>query len=301
MVSVSALNAFETIARRYELHGVLGQGGMGIVYEAFDRLTATRVALKIVRAGSATPDQTPKASRISLANEFRTLAALRHPNIISVMDYGFTDHDQPYFTMEILDLPQNILQFSQMLGLNMHAKTCLLIELLQGLAYLHRHGVVHRDIKPDNLLYSGGKLRLLDFGLVSEANLVSDLSGTLAYIAPEIFSGSTCSAPSDLYAVGLIAYELYTGHFPYQTRNITKLMHSIQHETPDMHPVAAVTNPDVTAVIARLLTRDRNTRYSDAASVVVDLLSASGMPLTSEDAVIRESFLQAAPFVGRQT
>ncbi|MBK8033936.1 MAG: protein kinase [Chloroflexi bacterium] len=301
MVSVSALNAFETIARRYELHGVLGQGGMGIVYEAFDRLTATRVALKIVRAGSATPDQTPKASRISLANEFRTLAALRHPNIISVMDYGFTDHDQPYFTMEILDLPQNILQFSQMLGLNMHAKTCLLIELLQGLAYLHRHGVVHRDIKPDNLLYSGGKLRLLDFGLVSEANLVSDLSGTLAYIAPEIFSGSTCSAQSDLYAVGLIAYELYTGHFPYQTRNITKLMHSIQHETPDMHPVAAVTNPDVTAVIARLLTRDRNTRYSDAASVIVDLLRASDMPLTSEDAVIRESFLQAAPFVGRET
>ncbi len=297
---MTALISFETIARRYELHGLLGQGGMGIVYEAFDRLTATRVALKVVRAGSSLPDQTPNASRMSLANEFRTLASLRHPNIISVMDYGFTDEDLPFFTMEILDTPQNILQFSQMLGRNLPAKTCLLIELLQGLAYLHRHDIVHRDIKPDNLLYSGGRLRLLDFGLVSEANLVSDLSGTLAYIAPEVFTGNTCSPQSDLYAVGLIAYEVYTGNFPYQTRNITKLIYSIQHHTPDLQSLAEVTNPQVAAVIARLLERDRSARYSDAASAIVDLLRASDMPLPSEDALIRESFLQAAPFVGRK-
>ncbi len=300
LVPMTALISFETIARRYELHGLLGQGGMGMVYEAFDRLTATRVALKVVRTGSSLPHQTPNASRMALANEFRTLASLRHPNIISVMDYGFTDEDLPFFTMEILDTPQNILQFSQMLGRNLPAKTCLLIELLQGLAYLHRHGIVHRDIKPDNLLYSGGRLRLLDFGLVSEANLVSDLSGTLAYIAPEVFNGNTCSAQSDLYAVGLIAYEVYTGDFPYQTRNITKLIHSIQHHTPDLQAVAEATNPQVAAVIARLLERDRSARYSDAAGAIVDLLRASDMPLPSEDALIRESFLQAAPFVGRK-
>lgn len=288
------------VSSRYALLKHLGQGGMGVVYEAIDRVTGTSIALKLVRSTvvqRVEPLPATNAERVALAKEFRTLAALRHPRIINVLDYGFTAADLPYFTMELLKSPRNIFDYSR--TLDYVAKTRLLIDLLEGLAYLHRHGIVHRDLKPDNILIDEDSLKLLDFGLASD-ELVGDLAGTLAYIAPEVFNGRTCSPRSDLYAVGLIGYELYCGAFPYNTKNIAKLMQWIQSGMPDLAVLEAATNAKLATVIGRLLQKDPANRYHDAPSVIAELSAAARLPPYDEDPLIRESFLQAAPFVGRE-
>src|SRR5258706_15531538 len=149
-------------------------------------------------------------TRLALAEEFQLLASLRHPNIISVLDYGFDDGN-PYFTMELLDHAQTILECGR--GQPLAAQVGLLVQVLQALAYLHRRGVIHHDLKPGNVLVTGEQVKLLDFGLSVMRKQRSDdggtTSGTLAYLAPEVLSGLPSDETSDLYAVGVIAYELF--------------------------------------------------------------------------------------------
>ena len=102
-------------------------------------------------------------NRLALTKEFRLLSSLRHPHIIKVLDYGFDDNLTPYYTMELLENPQTILEAGE--GLNFGGKWRLIMQLLQALQYLHRRGVLHRDLKPDNVLVVEGQVKVLDFGL----------------------------------------------------------------------------------------------------------------------------------------
>src|SRR5579859_5272449 len=145
-------SVFQGVSSRYQLVTVIGHGGMGVVYRAWDRLTGQMVALKKVNA-IYDPSEATRDSldfRIALAQEFKMLASLRHPNIISVLDYGFDDARQPYFTMELLEDAPNLL----VAGLKgtLERKIQLVVQMFQALAYLHRRGIVHRDLKPDNVL-----------------------------------------------------------------------------------------------------------------------------------------------------
>ena len=163
MLATSAL----LVAKRYEVQTLIGQGGMGAVYRVRDRLSGELVALKRValdrvakREFSRAPQHaeplpgsstlsSPRALRIALAQEFRTLAALRHPNIVSVLDYGFDDAHLPFFTMEYLRDTQDLLTASLLLPLE--EKLELIAQLLRALSYLHRHAILHRDLKPSNV------------------------------------------------------------------------------------------------------------------------------------------------------
>ncbi len=153
------------IGRRYELEGLIGHGGMGRVFRALDRLTGQRVALKQVamglpakgpgRGGTPASDEPParQTNRIALAHEFRTLATLRHPNIVSVLDYGFDENREPFFTMELLDKPRDLLRATS--ALSLPEKLDILAQLLRALTYLHRCNIVHRDLKPRNRFHIG--------------------------------------------------------------------------------------------------------------------------------------------------
>ncbi|MFN8487371.1 MAG: serine/threonine-protein kinase [Caldilineaceae bacterium] len=185
--------AMPQISQRYRLLNLLGSGGMGVVYRAYDRLTGQTVALKQVQVA---PQALAFASRpvtsdttsllLALAQEFKLLASLRHPHIISVLDYGFAADRQPYFTMELLEQPQTLLTAAS--GQPLSVQVELLIQSLQALAYLHRRGILHRDLKPENVLVSQGRVRVLDFGLsmVREQGGSGDISGSLLYMAPEV-------------------------------------------------------------------------------------------------------------------
>jgi tetratricopeptide (TPR) repeat protein len=297
----------EHIGYRYQALNKLGAGGMGIVYTAIDRLTGQTVALKQVTILSEHLDFSTKHTvadnadiRLALAQEFYTLASLRHPNIISVIDYGFDQDRQPYFVIEYLAGAKTILRASA--DQPFETQLQYLIQLLQALAYLHQRGVVHRDLKPDNILVVDGQVKVLDFGLAISPDQVSsggnEVSGTLAYMAPELLVNHSPSKASDLYAVGVIAWQMFTGHHPFRIKSVSQLVTDILNEVPDSTQLNV--DPRVSDVIVRLLLKNPADRYNDAHEIIQIFAQALGQTERYETEDIRESFLQAAQFVGRE-
>lgn len=290
------------ITKRYDVIDKLGQGGMGVVYKVYDRLEKQHVALKQVVIpeqqldfASRTDTQNIDALRLSLAQEFSILATLRHPHILSVLDYGFDDRQQPYFTMPLLNQPQTIIEYAQ--GLVLEQKIGLAVEMLQALIYLHRRGILHRDLKPDNVLVTDtGQVKVLDFGLSVTVDKARGTVGTLPYMPPEVLRDEIISPASDLYAVGLMIYELLTGEFPYPTNNPMLLMRAIMTTIPDM---SRIDHAALETVVMRLLLKDPDDRYQSAQATIVAVCEAAEVDVPQESVTIRESFLQASEFVGR--
>lgn len=286
---------------RYQLLNLLGAGGMGLVYRAHDRFNGESVALKRVRLNPEqailNPHATPPDYRLALAQEFQSLASLRHPHIIAVRDYGFTPDQQPYFTMELLEEAKTILEVGQ--GQPLEFNVGLLLQILHALAYLHRRGIVHRDLKPSNILVSNGQVKLVDFGLSIAIGKSREIAGTLSYLPPEILQGAEAAATTDLYSFGVIAYELFAGQHPFNTANTSDLIDAILENQPDLAPLNVP--PTLAALIGCLLEKEPAKRPSTAAQVIAELCQAVGLPPALETEATRESFLQAARFVGRET
>lgn len=309
-----------TVGKRYVLHNQLGEGGMGAVFQATDRLALSEVertvALKRVTTSTEELEFASKADlnhesatqmRLALANEFKVLASLRHPNIISVLDYGFDEAKQPYFAMNLLNNPQTMLDAGQ--NQPLAVKIDLLLAVLQALAYLHHRHIIHRDLKPGNIMVvrsempdTNHQVKVLDFGLsVTSSRNVDDMTdttaGTLPYMAPELFQGESATMVSDLYAVGIMAYELFAGCHPFEADNIGLLLNNILFKPVDLSQLNV--NAEIAIVIGQLLSKDPHERLSNAHDVITALCNAAKRPLPEEALEIRESFLQAAQFVGR--
>lgn len=281
------------LANRYQLLNLLGAGGMGRVFQAQDWLTGEIVALKQVGTATLGAGSNPQL-RLALAREFQVLASLRHPNIIGVRDYGFDSGREPYFSMDLLPKAQTIVTAGQ--NASPAGKIDLLLQLLHALIYLHHRQIIHRDLKPGNVLVSGRDVKVLDFGLATLNENREGAIGTLAYMAPELLQGHPAGPASDLYAVGLLGYELFAGWFPYPT-SPSQLIQSILHEQPNWDYVAIA--PELRAVFQQLLAKDPAGRPPNADAVVVALSQATGRALPLETQATRESFIQAAPFTGR--
>ncbi|MCL4299270.1 MAG: protein kinase [Anaerolineae bacterium] len=297
------------ISGRYVLQEKLGEGGMGAVYRATDRLTQNAVALKRVTVPSNKLQFTSKPQmgdsddyRLALAQEFKTLASLRHPYIISVLDYGFDADRQPFLTMELLEDAPTLIEAGR--NQPRPQQMSLLVQMLQALAYLHRRGIIHRDLKPDNVLVVNGQVKVLDFGLaVVREHLKEtsrDIVGTLAYMAPEVLEGESASEVADLYAVGLMAYELFSGWHPFDTTNLGSLINDIQMRTPDVDTLPL--DDKIKLILKQLLVKDPAARPNDAHILITLLAEAIEQPeLVAETTAVRESYIQAAKFVGRET
>lgn len=288
--------------KRYDFILKLGEGGMGSVYKVLDRLTGILVALKELRFDQLVANTNLKdvsAEETALMNEFQILSSLRHPNIVSVIDYGL-DESSPYLTMELLAEAQSITQYTQ--GKSQDIKIHLLVQLLQALAYLHHRNIVHRDLKPANIIVdSEGILKVLDFGISLRENFRTadnndHFSGTLAYIAPEVLEGNDATIASDLYAVGIIAYEVLMEVYPYQYTETVQLIQSILFDTVDLSDF----DEEIGFIIGRLLSKEPENRYQDIDHLLNVFVDATKYDLPIETLAIRESFLQAASFVGRE-
>jgi hypothetical protein len=313
------------IGGRYRLTERIGAGGMGVVYAAHDRLTGRDVALKRVVGADAPAGIGGTADLLTehLAREFQLLASLRHPHIISVLDYGMmrTESGAPmlYYTMELLHGARTLCAASRTLPTIERMR--LLTELFEALVYLHRRGVLHCDLKPENILVdSSGHVKVVDFGLSALREQVDggtggQIIGTLAYMAPELFADQPASIASDLYAAGLIAYEVLTGKFPYPLQPIGALISAIRYAEPDLMPLFNLTLPiaratpgaeqieDMTSlpvIIGRLLEKQPADRPASAAEVL-SAMERAGLPVVQRTEAMRDSFLQAAAFVGRET
>ena len=277
---------------------------MGKVYLVHDRLAQQRVALKEVN-NSKQPslvhmDMDDSTYRLSLVQEFQILASLRHPNIISVLDYGFTQNRSPYFTMEYLDNAKTLIEATR--GKPVEYKAHLIVQTLTALVYLHRHNIVHRDLKPDNILVVDNTVKLLDFGLAIAKKHFSPeedkVAGTVAYMAPELFGGHSATFASDLFSVGIIAYEILAEQHPFRTDGFYNLIERILHTSPDMTRLDA--EVPLLDLITSLVERDPALRASEASAALDSYLSKTSYDIPRDEESIVNSFLQTADLVGRE-
>ncbi len=241
------------------------------------------------------PSPTPAPSKMrALANEFKTLASLRHPNIISVLDYGFDRDRSPFYTMELLEDSQTLLEAARQR--NFDDKMKMLVEVLRALSYLHRRDIVHRDLKPGNVMVHG-EVKVLDFGLAVRVGHDKDSGGTLTHVAPEVLKGKRATAAADLYAVGILAYEMLAGRHPFSRRQRSRLMRDHLSREPDLDCLGV--GDQLKDVIRRLLSKRPRERWQNAEEVIRALTTAAEVDLPTETVKTRESFLQTAEFVDR--
>ncbi|RMF67969.1 MAG: serine/threonine protein kinase, partial [Calditrichaeota bacterium] len=208
----------------YRIVRELGRGGMGAVYLAYrdDDVVKKRVALKVIRAGMA-----KEATKQRFFIERQALATLEHPNIARFLDGGFTDDGRPYYVMEYVE-GEPIHRFCDSHRLTIQQRLRLFCRVCAAVHYAHQNLIVHRDLKPDNILVmSSGMPKLLDFGIakilkpeLSPRTMVMTREHlqvlTPAYASPEQIRGAPVTTASDIYSLGVLLYELLTGHRPYR-------------------------------------------------------------------------------------
>ncbi len=267
------------VAGRYRIVAILGRGGMGEVYRADDLTLGQPVALKFLPEALAHDDVRLKM----LLDEVRVARRVAHPNACRVYDIGHHD-DHTFLTMEYVD-GEDLAVLLQRIGQLAGDKAIQIArEICAGLAAAHDQGIVHRDFKPANIMIDGrGRARVTDFGLAREAVIVDGPeagAGTPAYMAPEQLAGRESTARSDIYALGLVLYELFTGHQPFTARTRSD---AVEERTsgPASGPtlLTGVVEPEVEAVVLRCLAPDPAMRPSTAAEVAAAL--PGGDPLAA--------------------
>jgi len=290
-----------SLGHRYTKLTEVGRGGMGTVFQAYDRLAGTYVAIKCLTVEQAILDVLSSHGsdlRLALTREFQVLATLRHPHIVSVLDYGFDTLGRPYFTMEYLPNVSTIVDFID--EHPDHNIYDLIWPAFEALRYLHRRDVLHRDLKPDNILVlQDGTIKLMDFGLAMMHEQISEGEsvGTLPYMPPEIFRNEPYTRPSDLYAMALVAYETISGRYPFPVDDINSLIQTILNDEIDVQELAV--DDALKHVLATLLQKEPAARYSDVETFFQTYARMSNTAL-AEDRNVRDSFLQAARFIGRE-
>jgi hypothetical protein len=267
------------LADRYRIIGLLGRGGMGEVYRADDLKLGQAVALKFLPPKLA---QDP-VRRERFFAEVRITRQLSHPNICRVYDIGEID-GRHFLSMEFID-GEDLASLLKRIGYLSNEKALdIARQLAAGLAAAHERGVLHRDLKPANIMLDGhGRVRITDFGLaiaVDEATDAAEIAGTPAYMSPEQLAGKGATVRSDIYSLGLVLYEIYTGKKAFAATNLAELRQQKETHTPRaISELREGMDPVVERLIRRCMERDPNARPSSVAQLALAL--PGGDPLAA--------------------
>src|SRR2546429_449817 len=276
-----------TLLAHYRIIKLLGTGGMGSVYQAHDEKLDRVVALKVLL-----PESVAHADRRRrFLQEARAASALNHPHILTVYEIGETD-GKPYITMEYIE-GETLRQKIDSKALRIKDALEIAIQVAEGLAKAHEHGIAHRDLKPENLMISrDGYAKILDFGLAKlierrQAALVADslektliqvktkdgmILGTISYMSPEQLLGQRVDLRSDIFSFGIVLYEMATGEFPFVNENRIDTMHAILHEEPrPPHTVKSDLPLDLQRILSRALAKAPKARYQTIKELAADL------------------------------
>ena len=289
------------IGDRYEITGLIASGGMGAVYRARDQVLDRTVAVKVLKNGGDDPDFIAKFKA-----EATNAARLSHPNIVHVFDFGY-ENGQPYMAMEFVD-GQNlreILTARKILRPDVAARIAL--QVASALEHARRNGLMHRDIKPENILVTtDGVVKVADFGLSramaeSRATQANVLMGTAAYLAPEQVQGETVDHRADIYALGIMLFEMLTGRLPFN--GDTPVVIAYKRVAEDV-PSAMSINPGVPReldmVVARATAREATARFSTAGQMAEALREHAPRSDTGDiGGLVHHT--QAIPIVGEET
>jgi serine/threonine-protein kinase len=258
----------QEVAGRYRLSGRLGAGGMSTVFLATDEVLERPVAVKLLAEHLAEDE----AFVARFRREALAAARLQHPNIVQVFDSGEDPESTRHFiVMEYVDGPSCAEMLREHRTLDIDDTVRIVRDACHGLEYAHRAGVVHRDVKPGNLLLtSDGILKLADFGIAKAAEQtritqVGSVLGTAAYLSPEQAAGQEAGPPSDLYSLGVCAYQFLTGRLPHEYGSLTEL--ALKQQNEQVEPISALRDdvpPSLDRAIRAALERDPNARYENA-------------------------------------
>ena len=253
--------------QRYELAARQGSGGMSVIYRALDRSLGRMVAIKILRA-SLTHDP---AFLAKFQQEARSIARMSHPNIVTVHDVGH-DRSTHYIVMEMID-GQDLKKIIKARGALPHEQALdYAIQICAGLGFAHRSQLVHADVKPQNLLITpDGVLKVADFGIAQAyADTLPQMQtevvwGSPHYFAPEQARGEKPSPASDVYSIGVVMFEMFTGRLPYAGASPSELaLAHIQSKVPRAIDVNPAVRPEISAIIAKVMSKRPNDRYKRA-------------------------------------
>ncbi len=263
----------KTLGERYEIRDIIGVGGMAVVYKAYDKIDDRTVAVKILKDEFLANEE----FRRRFKNESKAIAVLSHPNIVKVYDVSYGDKLQ-YIVMEYVEgitLKEYIEQQGEV---NQKEAVYFVMQILRALQHAHDKGVVHRDIKPQNImLLENGMIKVTDFGIArfsrSETRTLSDSTiGSVHYISPEQARGDVTDDKADLYSVGVMFYEMLTGKLPFTADSSVSV--AIMQLQNDPEPPTKV-NPSIPAgleqIIMHAMKKNVNERYQSAAEMILDL------------------------------
>ena len=268
-----------TIAGRYLVEEAIGEGGMATVYRARHKLVDRACAIKVMNPALAADATVRERFR----REAKSTQMLAHPNVIEIFDHGETSDGTPYMVMELLD-GRTLARLLSEGSLPLSRSLSIMIQLARGIARAHDLGIVHRDLKPENMFVcrradGSDLLKILDFGIArsrDDPRLTSagELFGTPQYIAPKRVSAGEAGPSVDLYAMGVILYEIATGKLPFEANDPATFLVKHLHERPPSPRLIEPHLPErLEALVLQLLEKDPRARPVDAHRVEQDLLA----------------------------
>jgi serine/threonine-protein kinase len=279
---------------KYQIRGVLGRGAMGTVYDGWDPVIGRRVAIKTVRLLDEADSEALEGLE-RFKREAQAAGRLSHPNIVGVYDYGETA-ETAYIVMEFVE-GQSLKQMLDARERFPVAETVRIMEqVLAGLQFSHDSGVIHRDIKPGNVMIAkGGRVKLADFGIARIESSVMTQDGTMlgtpAYMSPEQLMAQTVDSRSDIYSAGVVLYQMLTGERPFEG-GLTAIIHKALNTVPPRPSEISVTAPaNLDAVVARAMAKRPGDRYPDADSFARAMraaFEAPDLPLPACDAAAED-------------
>jgi serine/threonine protein kinase len=267
---------------KYELHDEIGRGSMGIVYRAYDPYIHREVAIKVALADALKDKDTGERFRKMFFNEAHTAGMLRHPNILDIFDAG-VDGEMCYIVMELVASGGTLRPYTRpdrLLPLNQVAE--IVFKCAQALDYAHRQGVIHRDIKPSNILVTADMdVKIADFSIAHAARTDTTQTmplgfvGSPRYMSPEQVHEDVITNQTDLFSLGVVAYELVTGRHPFGGESFSSLVHKIVNEDPTPMSQVRTDTPDVLErIIRRALEKNPARRYRMGLDLASDLSAA---------------------------
>ncbi|MEO0190780.1 MAG: serine/threonine-protein kinase, partial [candidate division WOR-3 bacterium] len=292
----------QIIDNRYGVIKLLGRGGMGAVYKVKDLLNNKILALKML-----TEEASKSTAIMRFKNEFYYLTQLKHPNLCAVYDFGVTEKENYYFTMDYVS-GKNLKDAVK--GLSYDEIYFLLVQVLRTLQYIHSKGIIHYDIKPSNILVESkaksqmSNAKLMDFGLAGEVVSGSTgliIRGTLNYIAPEMIKGVGVDVRADLYSFGVLLYELFTGQLPFKGDTSVVLLKEHLEKIPEAPRNLNPEIPDgLQRIILKLLEKDPGDRFFSANEVIEAINEFSKEKFALQTKATKESYILSGKFVGRE-
>lgn len=274
---------------RYEIRRPLGQGAMGIVYEALDPLIERVVAIKTISLNFSNEERESFQSRFF--REAKSAGRLNHPNIVTVYDVGEAN-DVAYIAMEFLTGQTLRDWLDSGVVLPMSSVRNIASKLAQALDYAHENGVVHRDIKPANIMVAADQsVKLMDFGIAQLPTGSQTIHGTVLgspkYMAPEQIAGRAVDGRSDVFSLGVVLYELLTGQVPFNAESLSSIMYKIVHE--EALPPSKMNGrvpAAFDAIVARALAKDPQARFQRAADFAAALAAIDAGSVTNASATV---------------